>query len=130
MPSITQKLPLLAALLLMWPACFAGEKPIEVPAYKNESLITQYRNMTVEAVFAALMSDDVAQRRLAQMYVVGVVDSSEGEVWCNFKTISPSTIDEQVHIGLKVALEKTPKARAATVIEAHLKAWIPCRKRP
>jgi hypothetical protein len=75
------------------------------------------------------MSKDVEQRRLAEMYVVGVIDSSEGESWCGFKIASPDALQEQVYSALKKAAEKSPRERASTVIKAHLKERLPCKEK-
>lgn len=62
------------------------------------------------------------------MYVLGVIDSTEGELWCGYEIASPDAIQEQVFIGLKKALEKSPQERASTSIKARLKEILPCKE--
>ncbi|WP_409523878.1 Rap1a/Tai family immunity protein [Nitrincola sp. MINF-07-Sa-05] len=84
--------------------------------------------MTTESFFKAYMSTDIEQRRLAEMYVVGVIDSSEGELWCGYGIASPDAIQEQVYTGLKRALENSPRQRASTAIKSQLKELLPCKE--
>lgn len=63
------------------------------------------------------------------MYVLGVIDSSEGEYWCGFETASPDAIQEQVYIGLKRIAAESPNERAAAAIKSHLKTILPCKEK-
>lgn len=74
------------------------------------------------------MSSDLEQRRLAEMYVAGVIDSSEGVSWCGFGIASPDAIQEHVFVGLENTLHKTPTSRASRAIESQLEKLLPCNK--
>lgn len=117
---------ILVAIIL--PSCsIANDNLIALPDNESQRLIANNLSMTTESFFKAYMSTDIEQRRLAEMYVVGVMDSSEGESWCGFKIASPDAIQEQVYVALKRTLEKSPKERASTAIKSHLKELLPCK---
>jgi hypothetical protein len=106
----------------------AAANPIIIPGDRNQRLIANNLYLTTDSLFAAYMSENLEQRRLAEMYVIGVIASSEGESWCGFKIASPDAVQEQVYIGLKSASEKLPKSRPAAAIQSRLKEILPCKK--
>ena len=110
------------------PSCsIASDSFITIPDNEHQRMIANNFALTTESFFKAYMSADIEQRRLAEMYVVGVIESTEGESWCGYKTASPDAIQEQVYTALKKALETSPKARASTVIKSHFKQLLPCK---
>lgn len=116
-------------ILAILPACsIANSNSISIPENETQRLIGNHLSITTESFLKAYMSQDVQQRRLAEMYVLGVIDSTEGELWCGYEIASPDAIQEQVFIGLKKALEKSPQERASTSIKARLKEILPCKE--
>ena len=83
--------------------------------------------MTTEEFFKSYMSTNTQERRLAEMYVVGVVNGSEGVSWCGLRRISPDAIQEQVFIALKKSVETSPQERPSAAIVSHLKRTLPCK---
>ena len=75
------------------------------------------------------MGENLEQRRLAEMYVAGVIDASEGVSWCGFGVASPDAIQEQVYSGLKRTLERSPQERASIAIQSRLKELLPCKEK-
>jgi hypothetical protein len=116
--------------LTILPSCsIASGSAIVLPESESQRLIANNLSMTTESFFKAYMSTDIEQRRLAEMYVIGVIDSSEGESWCGFDISSPDAIQEQVYIGLKRTLARSPKERASTAIKSQLKELLPCKEK-
>ena len=105
----------------------ASGNSIVLPESESQRLIAGNLSMTAESFFKAYMSTDLEQRRLAEMYVLGVIDSSEGDSWCGFEIASPDAIQEQVYTGLRKALDESPKERASAVIKSRLKELLPCK---
>ncbi|WP_141229473.1 Rap1a/Tai family immunity protein [Cellvibrio mixtus] len=105
----------------------ANENFIHVPEGESQRMTAENRSMTTETLLTAYMNTNVEQRRLAEMYVIGVLDSTEGESWCGFKIASPDAIQEQVYIALKKGIKKSPKKRASIVITSHLTELLPCK---
>lgn len=105
----------------------ACDDSICLPQDEKQRLNSLNYSLTTEKLFKSYMSPDVGQRRLAEMYVVGVIDSSEGITWCGFGSASPDAIQEQVLVGLKNSLKANPNARAATAIKSQLEKLLPCK---
>lgn len=105
----------------------ANENSISIPEGESQRMIAANRSVTTETLLTAYMNSNVEQRRLAEMYVIGVLDSTEGESWCGFKIASPDAIQEQVYVALKKGITTSPKKRASIVITSHLKGLLPCK---
>lgn len=116
-------------LLLFLSSCSeAGDKSIALPQNEKQKLISLNLSLTTEKLYRAYMGADVEQRRLAEMYVTGVIDSTEGISWCDYRIVSPDAIQEQVFSGLNDTLKKNPQMRAAKAIASKLEQLLPCKK--
>ena len=121
----------LFALFMAWSLSslsMACNDSICLPENDKQRLNALNYSLTTERLFKAYMSSDITQRRLAEMYVVGVIDSSEGISWCGFDVASPDAIKEQVFEGLKNSMGTTPQGRAANAIKSNLENLLPCGK--
>lgn len=105
----------------------ANENPLSIPEGESQRMIAGNRSVTTETLLTAYMNTNVEQRRLAEMYVIGVLDSTEGESWCGFKIASPDAIQEQVYVALKKGIKTSPNKRASIVIISHLTELLPCK---
>lgn len=61
------------------------------------------------------------------MYVVGVLDATEGSEWCSYKSLSPDGLQEQVLVALKKAREINPHERASSAIKLRFNKFFPCK---
>ena len=73
------------------------------------------------------MSKDVGQRRLAEMYLIGVLDSTEKKNWCGYNIVLPSSIEEGIYIGFKKQSPAALNRRASEIISSILAKRLPCR---
>lgn len=105
----------------------AMENTIKIPVSDSQRMIADNLTVTVKSLSKAYMSSDLEQRRLAEMYVIGVLDSTEGQSWCGFNVASPDAIQEQVFAALRKAAKASPEKRASTAIESHLTELLPCK---
>src|SRR5690554_1106250 len=106
----------------------AQPEKISIPDSENQRLFSINTSLTVGALFQAYMDSDPDQRRLSEMYVLGVIDSSEGDAWCGYEIASPAAIQEQTYVGLQKAFADVRNERAATAIKSHLSKILPCKK--
>lgn len=106
----------------------ACANPIVIPSSENQRLIAQNLSITTKLFMDAYMSPNIEQRRFAEMYLIGVIDSTEGSVWCGYSIASPGAIQEQAYIGLKGTLERSPDVRASVAIVSKLKELLPCKE--
>jgi hypothetical protein len=114
-------------LAILSSCTIASDGQITLPIDDKQRLIIDNLSLTTEDFFSSYMSPNVEQRRLAEMYLIGVIDSSEGITWCGYEVASPSAIQEQVYLGLKEVLAATPKRRAADSIKLKLEQLLPCK---
>lgn len=122
------KIALLFLIYLLSSCSIAADKTIVIPENETQRVSAQSLSLTSEAFFKAYMSEDIEQRRLAEMYVAGVLDASEGISWCGYSIASPTAIQEQVYSGLKKMLKHAPKERASTAIKSKLEELLPCKE--
>lgn len=101
---------------------------ITLPADDKQRAFTINLNTKAQGLYDAYMSKNLNQRRLAEMYVAGVLDSSEGIFWCDYSMVSPDAIQEQVFAALKSAVKHSPDLRASTVITNKFKNLLPCKE--
>ncbi|QLE84478.1 hypothetical protein FLM48_04860 [Shewanella sp. Scap07] len=113
------------AVLLMQTACAAN---LVVPKSDTQRMISQNLDMSTKSFMEVYMGANLEQRRLAEMYLVGVIDSTEGRIWCGYGAASPSAIQEQAYIGLKNTLNAKPDERASKAIVSRLKELLPCKE--
>lgn len=73
------------------------------------------------------MSKDEGQRRLAEMYLAGVLDAGEGRRWWGDRTALPGSLQEVVHLGLRKQSAASMQRRASELIEEVLAARLPCK---
>ena len=118
----------LLSVYLLSSCSIAGDKLIVFPESEKQRMSSQSLSLTTESFFKAYMSKDIEQRRLAEMYVIGAIDASEGVSWCGYNVASPDAIQEQVYIGLRNSLKTTPNERASTAIKAKLEELLPCKE--
>lgn len=115
-------------LFLLSSCAVANNQAIHIPTDDSQRLISQNLSMTTKDFMSLYMSDNVNHRRLAEMYLVGVIDSSEGNSWCSFDIASPNAIQEQAYLGLKETLKNMPSTRASKSITSKLNKLLPCKE--
>jgi hypothetical protein len=93
---------------------------------QSQSLIIENTNLTAKRYLNALMDGTTEERKYSEMYLLGVLDSSEGEIWCDYKTYKTITIDEILFVEMKKLSELELNKRASLVIKDILKNQFPC----
>lgn len=106
----------------------ASDNTMKIPETNSQRIISGNLAVTTKSLFKAYMSPDLEQRRLAEMYVIGVLDSTEGQSWCGFNIASPDAIQEQVYAALQKSVKTSAETRASTAIESHLTELLPCKE--
>lgn len=95
--------------------------------YDKESLWDAYGPISVKQIDTALKSGKKLEQRLAYLYIYGVLDSTEGIVWCN-SSMGPGGIKELSVHAIRKSVENHPDERAANVIIAQFKKVAPCKE--
>ncbi|NMG70436.1 Rap1a/Tai family immunity protein [Parazoarcus communis] len=96
------------------------------PLPDSQSLIIENNNLTAGDFFSAYMSKNMVERRYAEMYLLGVLDATEGIVWCDYYHIKTISLDEIVYEGMRKADAGQLQKRAALVITDILKKDLSC----
>jgi hypothetical protein len=107
---------------------FASSKSIYIPKSDRQSLSVTNQSLSVERLFNSYRSKNVSERRLAEMYFIGVVDASEGKEWCGFQIVKATSIGEIIYSALENAMKTKPTARASQVIISRLQNSLPCKE--
>lgn len=84
-------------------------------------------NLTAKDFFAAYISESADDRKNAELYLLGVMDATEGKSWCDYKTYKTITLRERIFISFKNLESNQLSERAAKVIENILSQRYPCR---
>lgn len=98
----------------------------KIPPSTTQSIVTENTNLAARDYLRALMNHSVEERRYAELYFLGVLDATEGAIWCDYKTYKTITIDSVVFSEMKKLNEQQLAERASTVIVGILKKKFPC----
>lgn len=105
-------------------------------ATKTASVSPESEKITVDSVdlraqqfFKSYMSGSEQERKTAEIYLLGVMDATEGTVWCDYRTFKTDTLRERVFIEFKKLNERQTAARASKVIVDILAKRYPCRRK-
>ena len=77
---------------------------------------------------AWLSKDDEQERLKANMYLMGVMDATEGREWCSYKVALPGSLRESIYSYFNKLSEEQKKEPAATLIKKALMRDLPCSK--
>ena len=76
--------------------------------------------------FKSYMSPDTHERKDAELYLLGVMDATEGKDWCDYRTFKAVTLRERVFEEFNKLDTRHLDERASTVIERILSRRYPC----
>ena len=100
---------------------------------KNSKVTTQYQiaedsvNLTVDAFYSSFTSPSESTRQKAMIYLIGVLDATEGKSWCDYHTLKTISIREYLFEYIKKLPKHRLNERASKVIEEALNKAFNCR---
>lgn len=97
------------------------------PLPDNQSIVIENTNLKAREYMDALMSKSLNERRYAELYLLGVLDATEGRAWCDYQKYKTITIDETLFVEFKKLSDRDLDDRAARVITKILSKKFPCR---
>lgn len=62
------------------------------------------------------------------MYLMGVMDATEGSLWCSYRRAKPSSLREAVYVFFKKLPQQRQAEPAAALIKEALTQELPCAK--
>jgi Rap1a immunity proteins len=110
-------------------ACLAAHAAdsTSAPAASAQPLTVDSVNLSGADFFAAYTHTDPIIRERAQLYLLGVMDASEGRSWCSYRIAKSITLREVVFESLRKQTPARMQQRASLLIEAALKSTLPCK---
>ena len=86
-------------------------------------------NLTAQHFFKSFMSDVPDERKNAELYLLGVMDVTEGKSWCDYRTFKTITLRERIFEEFKKLDSGQFNERASKVIENILSQRYPCGRK-
>jgi Rap1a immunity proteins len=83
-------------------------------------------SLTAKQFFKSYTSDDAEERKHAELYLLGVMDASEGKAWCDYRTFKTITLRGRIFEEFKRLDRSRFNERASKVIEDILSQRYPC----
>lgn len=93
---------------------------------QTSAIIEDKVNLSAAEFLPEFISKSPERRTAARLYLLGVLDSTEGKTWCSYSQLKTVTINEFVFEYLKKQSAEKLKTRAATLIEEALRQSFPC----
>ncbi len=87
-------------------------------------------NLSARVFLNEFVSQDEGARKVARLYLLGVMDATEGRAWCDYKKLSTATLNEFIFEYMKKSTPIQLERRASAVIEDSLHASFPCGTKP
>lgn len=110
--------------LVFIPLLTLAQQPQETLGITPDSV-----NLTAGRFFVSYMSDDASERYKSEIYLLGVMDSSENQTWCDYKKFKTITLRERIFEDFKKLSGDQLNQRASTVINQSLSRRYPCRNK-
>lgn len=116
--------------------CIVGAIHLGSITFSPSALATQPNTLSItpdmvdlsgEHFLRAFVSQSVDDRNTARLYLLGVLDTTEGKSWCSYNQIKTVSINEFVFEYLKKQPIEKQQARAATLIQEALSHYFPCK---
>lgn len=107
-------------------ACLCGCIQAET---KSPQITPDTVNLSAKAFLSEFVSQSEESRKTARLYLLGVMDATEGKIWCDYKQFSTATLNEFIFEYLKKRSPPELEQRASTLIEASLKSSFPCKEK-
>lgn len=86
-------------------------------------------NLLAKTFLNEFVSSDDNARKLVRLYLLGVLDATEGKTWCGYKTLKTVALIEVIFEYMKKLTPTQLERRASMVIEESLKKSFPCKAR-
>ncbi|WLI75985.1 Rap1a/Tai family immunity protein [Kosakonia sp. H02] len=86
-------------------------------------------NMSAQRFADAWFSKTNERERIkADMYLLGVLDTTEGTIWCGYNRLLPSSIHENLYSYFENLGTEKGKQRASKTITDAMSELMPCKK--
>ena len=94
----------------------------------NDTMSRISFNVTTEKLLYSWQSDKSFVRDRAKIYVLGVLDHTEGKAWCDYKTLKTTSLTSHIYESIIKLKAEELQERAAYKIEKILIEYFPCKE--
>lgn len=105
--------------------CFGGDS-ITLKDFNIDDITSTSVNLSTKRFLISLTSDDIQRRNNAKIYLLGILDATEGKSWCDYRTFKTITLQEAIYQNMKDLSEAELQERAADKILGILAKKFPC----
>lgn len=84
-------------------------------------------NLSAKLFLQEFISPSIENRHHARLYMLGVMDATEGKTWCSYAALKTTTLNEFVFEKMKKMSPAQLSRRAAVAIEEALTGAFPCK---
>lgn len=125
---------IIVLLVMSAPVSYANDNatPSDLQLLARDGVMSNSVNLTAKQFLKSYTSDHADERRSAELYLLGVLDATEGKSWCDYKTFKPGTLRGRIFEGFKKLESRRLNERASKVIEdilIQLNQYRPCEKK-
>lgn len=110
-------------------ACALGLGMAGAAWAQTASLSPDSVNLSGADFFAAYTDSDAARRERAQLYLLGVMDATEGRDWCAYQLAKSITLREIVFEHLRKQSSAHLQKRASVLITEALRTSLACKEK-
>lgn len=119
--------PQLIAFVLLFPL-LSSTLPAD-QSLLTDKITVDSVNLSARQFFKSYMSTDANERKSAELYLLGVMDTTEGKDWCNYRTFKTITLRERIFEEFKKLDHGHLDERASSVIGRILSGRYPCGRK-
>ncbi len=127
------KYPFFVVVFLFVPASVSHANqctiPTEFELLERDGITTNSVNLTAKKFLKSYISSCPDEERSADLYLLGVMDSTEGKSWCDYRTFKSLSLREFIFEKLKKLDGGRLNERASRVIEDILSQGFPCGRK-
>lgn len=116
---------------LLTPAMNAAAESISNSTFPKDTNLLWPANVNLSGekfVKAWRSGEENPERLKADLYLLGVLDATEGKIWCDYKTLKIFTVHEVVYRYFQTLPPERLKERASTLILEALVKDHSCKK--
>lgn len=97
-------------------------------ALQGRNIFLNGSNLSLKRFMEYYSSPKPVEQNIANAFLLGVVDATEGKIWCDYRLLKTVSIEDFLSSRLKETSRSMANERAAYVISHILEKAFPCQK--
>lgn len=112
--------------IVCFAACVTSSASVKKHVPEQAITVSQV-NLSGALFLEKLVSKDPVVRASAELYMLGVLDTTESKTWCEYKKFKISTIKEYVYEFIRKLPASRMSERASNLIQEAVNHHFPCK---